>query len=214
MGFVPGRFTATNYSLERLIMAAHNVYAAQILDGPDWIRTARYDIAAVTANGARVSNAMMQNMLADRFGLRVRRETRPMPAYALVRVRADRLGSNLRPSANCREQVPPRPCERSFNRDSIRVKGGEWKEVGFWNQLAGSVDRRIVDRTGLSGWFDIELTWNPDISSVGQRTDALAPEQAASLFTALREQLGLRLDAIIEPTPVLVIERVQRPMPD
>jgi uncharacterized protein (TIGR03435 family) len=215
LGMTRGRFTATNYTLEGLIVFAFSVYPAQILNAPDWIRSTRYDIVATTPDDGPPSQAMMRSLLAERFSLRVREETREMPAYALTRIRADRLGPGLRVSEPCRTRVPPSPCIRTFNRDSLEVVGGDWSTLQIWNQWSGSVDRRIIDRTGLSGSFDIDLGWNPDFpDDARQRAGRASTDQNISFFTALNEQLGLRLEATSAPTRVVIIDGIQRPTPD
>jgi uncharacterized protein (TIGR03435 family) len=161
--------------------------------------------------------AMLRSLLRDRFGLRLHAETRRMPAYALVKARRDgRLGRNLLDSridcaeAGATDAEPDHWC-------GIRATGGiiTGRAVSA-AQLAGNlsgyptVDRFVTDRTGLPGRYDFTLEYSPGVLEPG----SAAPTTGPSLFTALVEQLGLRLQPDRLVLPVLVIDRIERPSPD
>ena len=191
--------------------------------------------------GGEISPAqlMFQSLLEERFKLTVHRETRELPMYALVVARPDgRLGPQLTPSTlDCAAinaarrsgtpPSPPKPGERPLC--GIRIGFGQLTGTGFpLTNLASSlvqfVQRSVVDRTGLSGHYDFDLKWTPDqlpprpagmpadqrIRVNGVEIDPNGP----SIFTAVQEQLGLKLDAQRGPVEVLVIDHIERPTPD
>jgi uncharacterized protein (TIGR03435 family) len=143
---------------------------------------------------------MLQALLAERFGMVARRDTREAAVYALV---ADAAAGRimLRPAAG--EFAPA--CGMQIGPGTLRARRLALSQLAeFLSQIAG---RLVTDQTGLTGTFDVELRWTPD-GQAGMSSDA------PSLFTAVREQLGLRLDARRAPVPVLVIESLSRPTAD
>ena len=165
---------------------------------------------------------MLRSLLEDRFRLSAHRETRDLPIYALVLARADgRLGPRLRPTTSdyCKKRLEaagkagntPEPpggelCGmRPLGSDELAAGALPMNEfTRFLNLQAGRI---VVDRTGLTGVWDFDLKWSPP--------NAPNPDpDRPSIFTALQEQLGLRLDATTGPVEVLVIDRVERLIPD
>jgi uncharacterized protein (TIGR03435 family) len=244
IGIQPGgRFTAVNVPAWDLIRQAFAVQRTQIVGAPDWTQTARYDISAkaeADIPGAGPGSPpgplhfMLQDLLADRFKLRAHRETREMPIYALTFARSDRkLGEGLRPSAvDCaamrgrggRGAIPPGPppfgerpvCGMRMSPNSVMAGG---VLLGQLTQVLSQVTQRIViDRTGLEGGFDIDLTFTLDgVPNAPPRGGAALPSvdpDGASLFTAVQEQLGLKLESDRAPVEVLVIDHVERPRAD
>jgi len=224
-----GRIAVTNNTLRNIIRNAWNLQGFQIVGGPDWINTERWDIVAKAEGNAQGPEmlAMVQNLLADRFKLVTHRETREMPIYALVFAKADRsFGPNLHASStDCLKEMtaavarsggPPRDrvlCgTRSVNG---RIEMNAVPMANFARNLSPIAGRSVVDKTGLSGGFDATLTWTPD-ASLGNAPDAGPPaaDGGPSLFTALQEQLGLKLEAARGPVDVLVIDSAARPMED
>jgi len=208
----PGSFSARNLSLRTLTGWAYQIQEFLIDDRgqPRWFGSDRWDVNAkppANVTGVRPFPEMLQKLLAQRFALRARRETRQMPIYTLQRVRPDRLGPKLTPFAGkCRtaQENEGDFCRLSIRTSSIQAVGIEW---GFLpGQLTGSVRRNIVDRTGLTGRFTLTLQWTPEL--------AVAPDvdDRVSLFTALEEQLGLTLESSTGPVEVLVIEHIDRPI--
>jgi uncharacterized protein (TIGR03435 family) len=202
--------------------------------GPSWIKERRFDIDARAGGDASRAEliVMLRNLLADRFRLKVRFEARPIDIYALVIAREDgRLGPRMRPaSAECIAAIEaevarikasgqrvftsndPQPCNgetRMLPTGVVRMAGGRTLS----SLLAGLqtwMDKRIVDRTGLTGLFEMELEFDfGTIRSVGA-ADGTAPA-GLSIFTAVQEQLGLKLEARRETMDVLVIESVEMP---
>ena len=226
MGRQPGgRFTAEGVSLQDLIVFAYDLQPYQIVDGPRWLNTERWDVIATGAPGtpADVLRALQQ-LLADRFSLVVRREMRELPVYAVVLARSDgRLGPQLKRSEiDCdaaRAQamktgvIPPNAkqlCIAEGRVGSIRIGGAPLS--AFAAMVSTRLQRAVIDRTGLTGPWDLTLTYTPEPSQIAQ--GVLSPgDQPAfdpngpSIFTAVQEQLGLRFDAIRAPVDVLVVER-------
>ena len=233
-----GRLTAPAATLRTLIAAAYGVVDVQIVDSARVLPTDRYEIAAttgadVTADQAR---AMLRTLLAERFTLAVRVETRDMPVYVMSLSRQDgRLGDQLRrsgpecapvtgPPGKAAPPPPPPPPDvgrvLSLGPGPLRcgglvfssTSGGHWsmREIPmsrFAERLIGALGRPVLDRTGLDGFFDFDVTYTPD-TQVVEVTDA---PNAPALITAIREQLGLRLESTRAPVQVVVVESVQPP---
>jgi uncharacterized protein (TIGR03435 family) len=179
---------------------------------------------------------MVRSLLEERFKLEVHREPRQVEIYALVPVRADgRLGPELKPSAvDCdairaarRKGGPPQEVEKPGERPQCgaRLLAGELIVSGqplqeLVSTLAGTVGRSVIDRTGLKGNYDIHLKWTPDF--IRQRTPGETirlngiefDPSGPSIFTALQEQLGLKLESERGTVEALVIDRIERPTPD
>ena len=230
--FLPGgAFEAVNATLGSFIRLAYGLREFQTVGAPEWVDTDRFDIQARGPQGAVESEAprRLQSLLAERFALKVHRETRDRPIYALVLARANgSLGPRLRQSqgppaaaglaaagGQCTPPGPPGPT-------SIKLCGVTMAALvdTFLPIYAG---RTVVDRTGLTGGFDLALHfYNRPIPGVGpgggfptspQAAEPAAPD-AVSIFTALEEQLGLKLQAQTGPAEVLVIDHVERPTPN
>ena len=162
-------------------------------------------------------NQMVQSMLADRFKLRVRWETRSFPVYALRRTTTDRLGKNLKPfEADCPagypETVAAAPVGCAVR---IAVKGGHVQGViprisDLTNTLAGFTGRRVVDETGIVGRFEFSLAFNPKTVD-GPLAQISRAEDLPSLADALRDDLGLKLESSRHDFPVLIVEHVEQP---
>lgn len=205
----PGYFTVRNITVRELIRWAYLARPYSVVDGPDWIDRDRFDIVAVAQGRKLFDNfKMVRALLADRFALRMRREMREMRAYALERARADgRLGPGLRPvTVDCVHQGSsrPSPCGFRSGRGSLQATAITWSAEIF----SASLDRPVVDRSGLSGQFDIDLKWTNEVAAT---PGAGTGDDRVTLFTALREQLGLNLEPTKAPIDVIVVERVERP---
>lgn len=223
-----GRVVITNMSLANLVRGVFEVQRDELVVGervPSWFASERWDITAIgppltpdEASQRRV-RIMMQNMLADRFKLVTKREVRDTPVYALVVARSDRrLGPQMRPStADCAalltafkatgaRLMPNSPvCGlRPQLRGQFSATGILLPDVARW--LAPVTGRPVLDASGLTGLFDLEMKFAPD--------DVPNPTDGAALVTALQEQLGLRLEPRRAPVNVFVIDSVERPTPN
>lgn len=224
-----GSFSVGNQTLLTLMLFAYQIQGFQLVGAPDWIGTERFDIVAKAAGdipptpfGETPPEALMlRSLLEDRFKLTAHRETRDMPIYALVLARSDgRLGPRLRrPTSDyCAKRfeaeskpgmTPPPPGSPvcGISGGSTELTAGSFPLSAFAGFLARQARRIVIDRTGLMGVWDFDLKWSPP------NTPDPDPDRP-SIFTALQEQLGLRLDATTGPVEVLVIDRIERLVPD
>jgi len=244
IGIQPGgRFGAVNVPLWDLIRQAYAVQRTQIVGAPDWTETTRFDIVAKAEGdipragpGAPIGplNFMLQDLLEDRFKLRAHRETREMPIYALVPARSDRqLGAGLRVSTvDCAAMRgrggpagsppgPPPPGQRplcGMRMGPHEVAASGVLLVQLTQVLSQLTQRIVIDRTGLTGNFDIDLSFTPERMPQGPMPPGVTlppiDPNGPSLFTAVQEQLGLKLESDRAPVEVLVIDHVERPTPD
>jgi uncharacterized protein (TIGR03435 family) len=234
-----GRFVATNIPVVLLIGQAFQVQGYRLVGGPHWLATDGFDIDAKAdgelfpKGGQRPLEGPLRALLADRFKLVVHSETRPWPIYALVVARSDgRLGPNLTRSSrtDCDAvqaaaqgrgggPLPPPaggqapPCGGMTGNGRFAVDSRTPAELA--GMLSATLNARVVDRTGLTGLFNAHLTWTPD--RMPQQPDPDRPAidpNGPSIFTAVQEQLGLKLESTTGPVEVLVIDRVERPTPD
>ncbi len=222
-----GRFTATNAPLREIVRLAYGVSDLLIVDAPDWIRAERFDIVAKADGNPERDQIflMVRSLLADRFKLVIHRESRELPQYALLRAKPDgAVGPRLRPAAaDCpallaaAQKGTPIPrsnrvlCGSQSRPGTIAIGGMTMDQIatGLWLQLG----RVVSNRTGLEGRFDLDLDFAPE--PVGGAVSADAPaSDAPSIFTAVQEQLGLKLESTKGPVEVLVIDRVERPTED
>ena len=234
-----GRFMAPSATVRELIAAAYDLQDSQITGGPGWIGADRFEVMGITAPDVTLADAraMLRTLLAERFRLAARIERREQPVYALELARDDRRpGEQLRPSGgSCLPpsvpqnlklppppppppatlgrvlslDLPPLPClsmvfdSRTTGHWSIR----SWPIERLAHRLSAMLGRPVFDRSGLTGAFDIDLTYGTQAAVV----DGSAPTDVPALTTALREQLGLRLESTRSPVDVLVIDRVDPP---
>jgi uncharacterized protein (TIGR03435 family) len=241
-----GRYIATNMPIRLLIGQTYQVQSYRLIGGPAWIETDAFDIVATSehdlspANGQRPLNDALKTLLAERFKLVVHMETRQLPAYALVLAEKDgKLGPNLTRSArtdcaavlaelavaHAREGAagpppPPPPGGQAPPCGAVNMNGTFALDSGtplmLANMLSAELNRKVFDRTGLMGLFNVRLTWTPDVLPSGP----LPPEHPTidpsgpSIFTAVREQLGLKLEPTTGAVDVLVIDRIERPAPN
>jgi uncharacterized protein (TIGR03435 family) len=237
----PGRIVIANVPLRLSIINFFGLQPQQLIGGPDWINSSRYDIVAQFSGEMPVTEPgtvgplqlMMQRVFAERFKLAVHTETRDIPVYELTLARRDRtLGSKLKPAAtdceavmnamlkNAREGGPPptagpqlpdgRPaCGMRVGPGNRLVAGGT-SMAALARSMSNPVGRIILDKTGLIGGFDLELEFSPDPSAAGGQP-SVSDTNLPSLFTAIEEQLGLKLVPERRPVEVLVIDRVERP---
>jgi uncharacterized protein (TIGR03435 family) len=232
-----GGVTVSNMPVRDLIIYAYRLAPFQIVGGPAWISSNHFDIlgklegnptGAIGALAAEAIPAALQRLLEDRFKLRVHRERRTMDIYALVTLRPGIPGPELKPfTADCADvimrarrgqpptSVPPGGCSTSTGSGVLRFGGFPLSQ--FATILGQQVGRMVVDHTELAGAWQFELHFAPDQgggpapgADVGPAPSADAP----SLFTAVQEQLGLKLEATKGPVDVLVVDGVEQPTLD
>jgi uncharacterized protein (TIGR03435 family) len=221
-----GSFTGTNLTLRPFIARAYEVRGFQVTGGPQWIDVDRFDIVGRGSEGTPTAMrpAMLRGLLADRFTLVTHIELREQPVYELVLARPDgRLGPQLKrspvpcgspaPAAAAGQPAPSCGVDGSLNGSvgTITTWGTPMDRVAA--ALANySVNRLVIDRTGLEGGFDVVgLRFAPEGFGVPA---ADRPDAAPSIFTAVEEQLGLKLEPARGPVPFVVIDSVQPPTPD
>jgi uncharacterized protein (TIGR03435 family) len=185
------RLATVSTSLEFLIGWAYDIYPDQLYGKPKWLDSTRYDIIAAAPEEQADFKERMQTLLAERFKLAVHRETRELAVYALV-VAKDGPKVKLTELSGDMNQNPFRMPGRG------RLIGTGVTADALAKALSGQLGRTVKDATGLKGIFDFNLEWSPD-----QNTDG------ASLFTAIQEQLGLKLEGRKVPVEVLVIDRIE-----
>jgi uncharacterized protein (TIGR03435 family) len=227
-----GRVAVTNTPLRTLIQIAYGLLPQQLTGGPAWIDSTRFDIVAKAGERLPPSppggppgpaQLMLQRLLAERFKLVVRGGKRELQIYALTVAREDgRLGPAIsaakvdcaaRMAAFGRGEAPPPPqSECSITGAPGRVSARGASMAMFARAvLATAVERIVEDRTGLTGGFDFDLAFAADPGSASGTSVGSVDE---SIFTALEEQLGLKLRPVGAPVDVLVIDRIERPTED
>ena len=245
-GFRPGgRFTATNMSLILLIQFAYADHdaphwlplpATRIVGGPAWINKEFYDIEGKPESNTdpRHTWLMVQTLLADRFHLALHRETRELPVYDLTVAKS---GPKLPPAAQAEcisfpPGTPPRQVPGKVDcgyvsgpfgiaNNGLRIQGRKVHVSDLARELSSTLDRPVLDRTGLANEFDLRLNFTSSaallgVPGFGGRGDPGGPRPVADadmpdIFTALEEQYGLKLVAAKGPVEVLVIDHAERP---
>jgi uncharacterized protein (TIGR03435 family) len=264
---VDGRFNVSNVTLRELVLRAYDLSDSMLDGGPDWQRSRRFDIQAKAADSDATVTAMMpmlKALLADRFKLRVHTEKREMSIYALVVTRDDgQLSPNItRSTADCARVEQELAKAGSAGLGQL-LRAGQGvpcaimpvspaRVAGAVTMLARNVSmarlaefltapagRIVQDRTGLTGLYDWEITYNPKLGAPlrsgtitpppppppsdrplpppppgGDTRLPMPPSDSPSLMIALQEQLGLKLESTRGPVEVLVIDSVEPPTPD
>ena len=234
-----GRVEWTNTTLRSLLRMAYQRFGfdpRDVVGGPAWIDSDGFDIIGTAERPPRNRAdgfpeellVMVQALVQDRFKVRVHNEQREAPIYTMVLARPDgKTGVSLtRVPDACAEAMKamadrgprsgPPPC--SFGATAGKLIGTGVTLPMFGNVLSGFVGRNVIDRTGLTGSFDIELTYDP--ASAAKTPPGALPgpttrdDTAPSIFTALQEQLGLKLESTRGPVDVLVIDQAERPTPN
>ena len=229
MGGDAGRLDYNNVTLRDCIRFAYSVKDYQI-SGPDWLRQQRYDLVAKIPEGAPRDQvpAMLQALLVERFKLTVHRETKELPVYALV---VGKNGPKITPSEIT--APPPGPGAGGAlpggGRGMVRFGGGGLEAkgmtvAGFAELMARMVDRPILDMTELKGNYDFKLQFTPEAGMMrmpfggpmGGPPPPPAPAEGSSnasgpsIFTAVQEQLGLKLEGRKAPVEILVIDAAEK----
>lgn len=206
------RFVEKDYTLKLLIAAAYEVSPRVISGGPGWMESDHYDILAVTPGAVRPTHdeqmAMLRNLLSDRFKLTFHREEKEFSIYQLeVAKGGPKLKLSTAPLDDPAQLISVVYPERVV----LPARNATMHDLAALMQRA-IFDRPVVDKTGLSGRYDFDLEWAPDETQFGGEL-AVAPADAPSppLFTAMQQQLGLKLEATRGLADALVVDSVERP---
>jgi uncharacterized protein (TIGR03435 family) len=255
---LPTSFNVTNLPLRSVILQAYRLSNYQLVGGPSWMDSERFDIIAKAPDGSRPDQTplMLRGLLADRFKLKVHGETRDTQIYALTLARSDgRLGPKLSKSTDDCEKIlaerraaaaaaraggagpvpftMPGPNEKPVCTISMRpapvanglpsliFRGGGQPMQVLVNQISSFMNKRVVDRTGLTGLYDFELQFSMGTQTLlttqapaaGGTTPAAPIDDGPTMFDAVRE-LGLKLESERGPVEHLVIDSVERPTED
>ncbi len=197
-----GRLTITNLTLKIMVREAFGVKNYQIAGGPVWLDTDRFDVVAKADDdpSRKQMMTMLQALLAERFQLKVHRETKEGHVYALV---AAKGGAKLKPSTADQSYVG---LSRNTPTDQVGVSytiTGQKAAMAMFAERLGELElgRPVLDRTGLQGEFDFRLDYGT----------ADNPGTEPSIFTAIQEQLGLKLESAKGPVETLVIDGAEKP---
>ncbi|MCU1323633.1 MAG: hypothetical protein JWM43_3282 [Acidobacteriaceae bacterium] len=203
-----GKFSSNSATLDQLIGFAYDVRVHQIVGGSDWRSSARFTIEAIAderaiplssgADGTQVFRVMLQALLVERFQFAAHLETRDAPVYELV---VGKHGSRLKEGTEAFGGIHMAPGQ---------LTGVAVPMYLFVNQLSRQLGRTVVDKTGLTGKYDLSLRWEPDsglVTAEASRPDSSGP----SIFTAVQEDLGLKLQSTKGPVRFVVIDRLERP---
>ncbi|HEY3841520.1 MAG TPA: TIGR03435 family protein [Bryobacteraceae bacterium] len=217
-GFAPpgfritrGRFVANNVTVRFLVAIAYGLQSFQVSGGPRWVDAEQFDVEAkldAPDPPAHQESAMIRGLLADRFKLVLHKDESPIPAYALVfagNAPNRTLSADQSAGASPTGQVHVGP-------GALVAKGIRLELVA--SLLGTRLGRPVIDRTNLHERYDVDLRWTPDIGELpGASADATPQGDASgpSIFTAIREQLGLKLESTKGPSGFLVIDHVERP---
>ena len=194
-----GRLTVTNETLRELIKLAFSVKDYQISGAPGWIDSERYDIVAKTASAVKLSledeKSLLRALLADRFAMKSHLETKEGIIY---RLRIGKDGSKLTPHDDGTGTKARTSCGH--------LLGGRVTTGVLATMLSRQLEHDVTDDTGLPGKYDFQLDWTPDaVACPGASADQ------PSIFTAVQQQLGLRLESAKGPVETLIIDHIQVP---
>jgi uncharacterized protein (TIGR03435 family) len=204
---------ARNFTVEGLITLAYNLHETQLIGGPDWMKTDHFDLDVLPDHEGLPSleqaRGIVRKLLADRFALKFHEETKELSVYVLS-------GAKTGPKFAKSSSDPSSPPGMGGPPGRMMMRNGTMAE--FAMVMQGVLDRPVVDQTGLKDRYDFTLRWTPDESQYGGRIpppnsgdNSAAADAPPPLFTAIQEQLGLKLDAMKAPAKVMVIDSVAKP---
>ncbi len=217
----PDGFSCSNISLKTLVANAYGIRQDLISGGANWVGSTGFDVEAKVADSdvdafkklsPRQRNRLLQPLLADRFKLKVHSETKVLPMYDMV---VPKSGPKLKPAAPIEVSA-----EAGKDPEAAKHHGGMSMGPGMFkgenlsiaaiaNQFSYIVHYTVVDKTGLTGTYDVDLKWTPD-DAVTPNGNAAA-ESSPSIFTAVQEQLGLKLTSTKGPVETLIIDYAEMP---
>jgi uncharacterized protein (TIGR03435 family) len=240
----PGRYTSGNITAKMLIEFAYGIQDFQLSGGPGWIESEHFDIDAkideATANELRPlsydqqqkrKSLMLQSLLADRFGLKITREPKELPVYVLVVAKSgSKLTEVPSPGPPNRSQwsppargsgpppLPPGGRRMSIGKGICTIDGDAEPLSQLTDMLSMETGRMVLDQTGMKGTYDFDLQFGVDSGPGGMPLPSAAmgngSDTAPSLFSAIQEQLGLRLESTKAPVQTIVIDHIEEPTPN
>jgi len=219
----PGNFAATNCTLKELISEAYGIREDLISGLPGWADTAHFDVTAkvsdfnpnVFKNLTREQrDSMLLPMLADRFHVKAHTEVKTLSVFNLV-VAKDGPKFKLNPPPPV---DPDNPRKGQEGRGNININNDDLTATAislssFAETLAGQLNHTVIDKTGLTGDYDFKLKWTPE-EQANSTADNGTTDRPPDLFTALQEQLGLKLEATKGPVTTLVVDHAEQPSPN
>jgi uncharacterized protein (TIGR03435 family) len=220
----PDGFSCTNVPLKTLIANAYGIRQDLIFGGAGWVNSTGFDVEAKVAGtdveafkklGPRQRNSLLQALLAERFALKLHGETKVLPMFDLIVAKG---GAKLKaaapvgtPASDANGTGAPQP-HGMMTMGPGMFRGQDLPMTALANQFSYIVHYTVVDKTGLTGRYDMDLKWTPD--DVGQSGEDASAGSGASIFTAVQEQLGLRLQSTKGPVETLIIDHVELPSED
>jgi uncharacterized protein (TIGR03435 family) len=212
MGTKNGRLTATNVPVRMLILKGFHAKEFQVTGGPGWLDTERYDVVAKTENTSISDDdlwLLLQPLLEDRFKLRFHRETKQLPVYSLTVAKG---GPKLKPHVG--DDEPSMSGRTSSGKSSLACTKTSMAKLA--DTLGEHTDRIVTDNTGLKGVYDFKLDWAQEDSHEPAGISMLSSLQEGlgltgpSIFTAVQEQLGLKLEPAKGPVQMIVIDGAEK----
>ena len=207
-GFRVGRFSAQGFTLKDLIGYAYDVDNRQIVGGPKWSDSEKYDIVGKPEKTGPLSpdvgKLMLQTLLSERFQLKIHRDVREMPVYVMT-VAVGGLKMKLRSEGDG-------GAPGGMPIEGAKIAGRNTTIQFLAYGLQQLLDRPVLDSTGVPGRFDFDLSWRPDPTQFRGRGDQVpgSPDDP-DLFTALKQQLGIRLEPQKAPAPVIIVDSAEKP---
>ena len=204
------QFTAINLSVHDLILFAYGIHPRQLVGAPDWIEKERYDVLGKPDVEGQPNNrqmrALLQKLLADRFSLKFHREQRELSVYRMV---VGKTGAKLTKA----DGDPKADPVMFFYGAEFIAKNTTMPDFAGFLQT-GVLDRPVLDQTEITGRYDFGVLWRPEVQPAGPGNNPPPPSDSDGLpdvYTAIQQQLGLRLEAAKTPTEVIVIDRLEKP---
>jgi uncharacterized protein (TIGR03435 family) len=207
----PQRFAATNFSPRLLIGVVYNLPPRAVLGGPEWLDSDRYDIVATTPGTERPTleeqMTMLRQLLTDRFKLTFHREPKE---FSIYEISVGKGGHKLKPTMGSPDEDPVLLSQIMPGEVHMPARNASVAQFAAVMQRT-IVDRPVIDKTGLNGRFDFDLEWTPDDSQFGGLFKDMPESTKPSLFAAMQEQLGLKLEATKGIVQAIAVDRMERP---
>ncbi len=232
-----GRLSTESAILRFLIQSAYHVRSYQVVGGPEWIESARWNIEAKAEDNANQQQvmSMLQSLLEDRFKLKIHHETQELPVYDLTAaknngtIQPPKDGSCITPDPTAPPSPPSPPsapgaqlrlpCGQfgaSMGASGSRIDGYKIVMANLCQILSNLLGRPVIDKTGFTGVFDVHLLFANDDTLAGlagrgpRASESSADPELATIFTAIQEQLGLKLESTTGPVEVVVVDHVEK----